>query len=474
MFIRTLASSCLIAAFASLLSGQERIDWRAYQSPVKNQGGRGTCTAFAVAATLENFPGIPLDASEQFLYALAKDQQTQRAQLYAAYYNRRSELKPLFTDGLTLKEYVETLRMYGACEERFFPYRPKKLVVGPKLAALLIDEDSLPLGQMVYNRTQFTSAYREKLKLLGKVTGTGLEFIDFASVRYDSSKTIPQRAALLDRDSQRLVAWLRDRKLGHQSIPISYVISRKAWSKYAGKKDIPVFRPSDFPKTNKDAAGHAVTLVGWSPSLHGYVEGAPKKDKSGYYLFKNSWGTDWGGLGGYGLVRSDLHRMTVKQALLIGGVERRKSSEVHSVFDQVLMSKGEWRLKIQVVQQGKRDVIALSCYASNLRDPNLPAVRYVVKMRGIGDDKELRVVSPLIRRSAQPGYTWALPYDLDKIPSLEIALVHHREILGKPEPTSGLRYRTVMFRSVSRASDLVPLKDARLNREQARLVLAGE
>jgi hypothetical protein len=45
------------------------IDYTSYQSPVKNQGGRNTCSGFAVAACLETFAGVPADVSEQHIYA---------------------------------------------------------------------------------------------------------------------------------------------------------------------------------------------------------------------------------------------------------------------------------------------------------------------------------------------------------------------------------------------------------------------
>ena len=44
-----------------------RVDYREFQSPIRNQESRGTCTAFAVVAAMETFPGVPSDLSDQYM-----------------------------------------------------------------------------------------------------------------------------------------------------------------------------------------------------------------------------------------------------------------------------------------------------------------------------------------------------------------------------------------------------------------------
>ncbi len=57
----------------------DRIDWQLepYETPIRDQGERGTCSAFAVTAGLETAVyrrlGLPIDLSEQELYAEARD-----------------------------------------------------------------------------------------------------------------------------------------------------------------------------------------------------------------------------------------------------------------------------------------------------------------------------------------------------------------------------------------------------------------
>ena len=453
--------------------GAARIDWRADQSPVKNQGGRGTCTAFAVAAAIETFPGVPLDVSEQFLYALAKDQQTTRSRIMAGYYKRRSELKALFTDGATLMEYTESLPLYGACEERFFPYQPGRIKITESLAAALPKADSERLAKEVYSRTQFTTAMREKLRLLGKFDVTSAELVDFVPDHTDESVSAASRAARIRTKTQRLLQWLGQGGAGHRTIPISYVISKSAWSSHFNKPSIPVFTAKELPKSKEDASGHAVALVGWTPSLVGYVKGANPGDRSGYFIIKNSWGTKWGGLGGYGLVRADVHRATVKQALLIQGVKRRTSSAVHSPFDRAKLARGDWRLKVQIARgQAKGgETMSFSTYASDLRDPNLPAVRYVVKLRQ--GEEARRVVSPLIRRDEAPGYLWRMPIQ-SGVFLIDVTLVHHRVILTVPEPTSGVRFSVLGHTPSGRAFDVPAVPDSALGRAQAKAALSAK
>ena len=51
------------------------LDHRPYQSPVKSQASRGTCTAFSVAAMMETLDGVPADLSEQGAYRFLKLQE---------------------------------------------------------------------------------------------------------------------------------------------------------------------------------------------------------------------------------------------------------------------------------------------------------------------------------------------------------------------------------------------------------------
>ena len=89
--------------------GQESIDYRNYQTNVKNQGERGTCTAFSVSAMLETLPGIPADISEQYLYASLK----------------HSQVGVSYDEGDRLGNYINSLRQYGIIHESNLGYNPQ-------------------------------------------------------------------------------------------------------------------------------------------------------------------------------------------------------------------------------------------------------------------------------------------------------------------------------------------------------------
>jgi C1A family cysteine protease len=68
---------------------------------------------------------------------------------------------------------------------------------------------------------------------------------------------------------------------------------------------------TDVQKSHEDRAGHGILLVGWDDDLEFDEigsDGKPTGNKQkGFYLFKNSWGTDWFGVNnpngaGYGYI----------------------------------------------------------------------------------------------------------------------------------------------------------------------------
>ncbi|MFP7753432.1 PA14 domain-containing protein [Thermodesulfobacteriota bacterium B35] len=86
------------------------VDHRRTLGPARNQGGRGTCTAFAATAVAESLeylrdrrPG-PRDFSEELIFWYSKWGQLFTAGGYGC--------------GAALRHYCE----YGSCEEMFFPY----------------------------------------------------------------------------------------------------------------------------------------------------------------------------------------------------------------------------------------------------------------------------------------------------------------------------------------------------------------
>jgi len=104
----------IIFIFFSNVIYSQIVDYRAYQSPVKNQEGRGTCTAFSICALLETHPAFPSDISEQHIYASAKMFNSEKLKNYQ--------------EGAILKFYIDEISKRGFWPESFYPYNPKSVV----------------------------------------------------------------------------------------------------------------------------------------------------------------------------------------------------------------------------------------------------------------------------------------------------------------------------------------------------------
>ena len=94
------------------LQTQAQINYINYQSPVKSQHGRGTCSAFSLLSAMEVLPGFPTDLSEQHAYALAK------AKLFA------QDSSGSYQEGATFPDYLDLLDEKGIVREDQMPYNP--------------------------------------------------------------------------------------------------------------------------------------------------------------------------------------------------------------------------------------------------------------------------------------------------------------------------------------------------------------
>ena len=270
-------------------------DYRSFQSPVKNQANRGTCTAFSILAAMETLPGFPVDLSEQYVYAHVKME----------YYKDYTE----YNQGAMLKYYIKILESDGTVREDLMPYKPD--------APLWKDD---------------LSNFDKMKKDLG---GTPMfDLLLIPDYTFQLSKTMYQYR---DFDNARDVEWIK-KKLdeGYPSIPVAYKMNGRYWSQHAGsaKKKINLddfllvsyqdkFYPystalnmiPDLPKkiitdqvkvgfTDNSLipdGGHAVCITGY--------------DENGF-LIKNSWGEEWGDKG-YGWISFDYHRLLAIEALLL-------------------------------------------------------------------------------------------------------------------------------------------------------------
>jgi hypothetical protein len=280
------------------VNSQIIVDNRSYQSPVKNQKNRGTCTAFAIIAAMETLPGMPIDLSEQYIYAQAK--------LY--HYNEMPE----YSEGASLKFYVDRLTYDGTLREDQAPYNPD-LVMWNK------DETNI-----------------DKMK---KDLG-GSQIFDLLSFQSFAFKILPGMYTYRNGKDAKNVEWIKNKLDGGiKCIPVCYGVNGKYWSAHKGDESSKI-DPNDFLiisdkdgnhsfkdakaiyKTNdlyplladgtlnysytdtllKVNEGHAVAIVGY--------------DATGF-LIKNSWGADQWGDKGYGWVSFDYHRLYGAEVLTL-------------------------------------------------------------------------------------------------------------------------------------------------------------
>ncbi|WP_299104964.1 C1 family peptidase [uncultured Tenacibaculum sp.] len=278
------------------------VHWKS-QSPVKHQGVKYTCTAFAIAATLETFPGVPKDLSEKYLYALQKGYQ----------FAKDAKIKR----GHFLMHYPNSLIRDGAIEEKYLPYK--------------LNYDKV----RSMNETQFDAYMIESeigfVTLLTKYKDKAVVFVDeYEYLEGKKAKNVEYLKYLL--------------RSGVKAIPVSYpILYKPAWKSYASRnfqtitpdKGFKVRGPNgnflkysaakgwypninqqivdgtvsmEFSDTGDQYIGHAVTIIGY--------------DNKGF-IIKNSYGPQWR-VGGYERVSYDFHEIFAIEALIIKKVKVKK------------------------------------------------------------------------------------------------------------------------------------------------------
>ncbi|MGW8123205.1 C1 family peptidase [Roseivirga echinicomitans] len=293
----------LLTFFVSAANAQTlKIDYRSYQTPVKNQGFRGTCTAFAVAAALEVLPGAPKDISENYIYAIRKMVEWELGDGNIG-------------AGDFLANYPIALSKYGVLHEYELPYSP-----------------------IYMEWSDFDSNIR-KVILEGDVGPVSL-----MGLYVPKAKTFvtESQAKVFSEDEMRNVDLIRQLLLqGHKAIPVSYSVYAPQWKDNSGKPSdriglkggghlvkgvngaltleaakviygdafVPQILSGELLTRRSDPnekayGGHAVVIVGF--------------DSEGF-LLKNSWGTTWGDQG-YFYISNDFHQLFVSEMAVFYGV----------------------------------------------------------------------------------------------------------------------------------------------------------
>jgi C1A family cysteine protease len=221
------------------------VDLRGYCSPIEDQGSLGSCTAQAAVGLLEYFErrakGIWIDASRLFVYKTT-----------------RNLLGWVGDTGAYVRTTMGALVLFGAPPEKYWPYTTRKQP-GPAREKTFDDEPQA-FDYSLARNYQAVSYFRYDTP--GKSFATVLA---------------------------QIKAWI---KVGWPSMFGFSVYSSMGQAYSTGKIPLPASGDSF-------RGGHAVCAVGYNDSIKIKNTKPGSPETTGALLIRNSWGTAWGGMGGY-------------------------------------------------------------------------------------------------------------------------------------------------------------------------------
>ncbi|MGD2114743.1 MAG: C1 family peptidase [Acidobacteriota bacterium] len=228
------------------------VDLRKWCSPVQFQGYYNTCTAHVVAGMVELLEnkayGAYVAASRLFLYQVA-----------------RRILGEEGDPGVYLRQMMGAVAMLGAPPEKFWPYLDTSRKDDPRLNAAP--------DAFVYAMAR-------------KYGGVRYFRLDVGGERGRAANAPPLLRKLLPGPPgvlQRIKACL---STSHPS-SIGFSLYKSSLERAAKTGDVPMPHEDEPP-----VGSHAVLIVGYDDERAIGGDGAP--ETKGAFLFKNSWGADWG------------------------------------------------------------------------------------------------------------------------------------------------------------------------------------
>ena len=201
---------------------------------IRDQGGRGTCTAFASVALCEFAEGCETPLSPQFLYWATKERDGNNHE-----------------DGASLDTVQETLFEDGVCEESLWPYESEPL---------LDDDGYLDAGQGPAPEEAVEDAQDHRV-----------------SCRPLSPNAVRKYRKILAAGTPVVVGLTTFRSW-----------TTNLMTRETGRVPLPYMRQDEngrWQLLEEPSGGHAMCLVG-------YVDDASVAG-GGYFIVRNSWGEDW-------------------------------------------------------------------------------------------------------------------------------------------------------------------------------------
>jgi C1A family cysteine protease len=243
----------------------------AFQSPVKDQNERGVCTIFTTTGLMESLyikAGMMNPSfSEQYLQWAVKSQ---------------LGILPN-AEGSNVANNVDAIHQFGIVEESVDPYRGTQWTAAD-------DPDCKPDGtetQQLPSKCWTQGDPTDAMKAAKKFTLPHGKFLNTTDIKAHITSEHTPVAVGIDFFYQ---AWNH----GLSTLPIDRNEMRKGVVRFPNDTDI--------TESHKEKAGHGILIVGWDdnyevdnvgadgkPVLD--ANGQPTKQK-GFYIFKNSWGTD--------------------------------------------------------------------------------------------------------------------------------------------------------------------------------------
>lgn len=234
-------------------SGPASFDLLASQTPVRNQFYRGTCVAFATVAMLEaqmlQSTREAFDLSEQYVYFRARQHDANKAD-----------------DGTRLEFALDGLQAYGACLESSLRYEAYH------------DWSQANLFQPAAYSLQSLDQEAQRFRITGsnRFSATSIDEIKSALLRYETVSV----EVLVFND-----AWFDNgvtQSIGEVQMPLTTYNS-------VGQEVL----------EDRCVGAHAIAIVGYvdTPDVNDLRTWRPG---GGYFIFKNSWGTEWAASGPHG------------------------------------------------------------------------------------------------------------------------------------------------------------------------------